>query len=102
MNEEPLPPWHHRARRIAIRCAFVLGAFLVLWALVAIAAWLMITQEDQTSQEPSAMNRVAWALGATLAIVLQGAVCLLVIYGIIKLVRLCRPRKKQVDKDASH
>ncbi len=55
MNEEPLPPWQHRARRIAIRCAFVLGAFLVLWIL-----------------------------GAPLAILIQGAVCLLLIYVIIK------------------
>ncbi len=48
------------------------------------------------------MDWIPWALGALLAILLQGTVCLLVIYGIVRLVRLYRPRKKQLNKGASH
>ena len=54
----------------------------------------------QAAETPSVMDWVAWALGSLLAVVLTGAVCLLVIYGIRRVVRLCRPRRTQVSKNS--
>ncbi len=95
-----------RFGKILGRC---LSAIVVLWLVGMTVGMLMLFVRfgvyicrSLFLASIETMDWMPWALGALLAILLQGTVCLLVIYGIVRLVRLYRPRKKQLNKDASH